>query len=541
MSFHGVFLRLPFAMSAKTNNELPFDVALAANFYSILQRVGKNEKLISFSEIMWPFQAIQAEPNYHILIDDVGVFSFNEKLTNSPRIAQAGHVLRDASLDYLTRLELTKKVLSFQHKIQLDSNNEENGLSDEEFIQKEIKGIVNSNFIQGLNRIINYVKEFPIADFSTLESVYSFDNALNSAQMFIQSLEFSQGNKHRWDTTKKLVEDPTEKWKLDLNVKLKDTEERYKSLLLKAQELNDSKIVTTLDLAKDSADQWLLREQKNIIERIGKMFIGVDLICDNIKSKNRFFLNTEQLKTYEINEVIAHANDHLDFIKQAMLETEEKIAQIAARMTQIGEDVTNTSLSAEERVKRLNSELMDKKMEQENRIKQLENERDNEIGLLKSLIDNLDHLLREIHEYIDKKAQDCLFDVQTLRKWQMDDKIAKIPASTGRYFLPVGVGIIQDEDEEERIEVVLPCIYKENLEREQLSDGFWRLEKSLSKILDKNMKIRSNFEFTIEKRNIKNYEPFRKAIKLGADILVNEKIANLHQKGIIIAELETLH
>lgn len=537
--FHGVFRRFPFALNAKSKQEIPFDAALAAHFSTILGRLQQGEKILSFSEIMWPFQTIQSEPNMHVLVDDVGIFNLDQKLVNAPRIAQVGHVLRDPTQNHLQQLDLVKKVLLFQHTIQMENNAETgaNG-SDAEFIPREIKGIVNRGFLEGIYKLINLVKEFPIADFSTLESVLNFENALNSAQKFVNSIEECKGNRLRWETARKLVETPVEKWRLELTVAKKDIEERYKSLIAKAKELDESKIVTKLDIAKDSADVWLVREQKNIIERIGKLFVAPELIFQDTSQKNAFFLNTDKLKTYDINEVIERAEKQVDVIRNALVECTQKISEIEERLMKIREDVQNSNLSAEERVQRINNELMDKKIEQENKIRQLLNERDNELANVQGQLDSLEHTLREIYEQIDKKIQDCQQDVLRFGTWQLDDKIANIPASTARYFLPIGVALIQDEDEEERIEVVLPCEYDEKLARTMLSDGFRRIEKEITKILEKNMKIRSNFEFTLEKMNVKNTPNYRKSLMLGYDLLINGGLATVEQKeqGLKILE-----
>jgi hypothetical protein len=246
------------------------------------------------------------------------------------------------------------------------------------------------------------------------------------------------------------------------------------------------------------------------------------------------------LKQYEINDVISRAMDHAIFISNAIVESEQKISDLTEKLNSLKEDITNSSLSAEDRVKKLNAELMDRKMEQENKIRQLQNERDNEINEIKGFMDSLEHISKEISEQIDQKIQDCMIDVRTLHKWQMDDQVAHIPASTHRYFMPIAVGIIKDEDDEERIEIAFPSIYGENLKRIPLSDALQKFEKSLTKILDKNVKIRSNFEFTVQKKNIFNSPEFQEAITQGFDLLINKGLGSNNLKDFGQGKLKKL-
>ena len=52
-----------------------------------------------------------------------------------------------------------------------------------------------------------------------------------------------------------------------------------------------STIRDRIDSAKVSADQWLLHEQKNVIQKIGGLFVSIDLITDELRRKNKFFTN----------------------------------------------------------------------------------------------------------------------------------------------------------------------------------------------------------------------------------------------------------
>jgi len=73
-----------------------------------------------------------------------------------------------------------------------------------------------------------------------------------------------------------------------------------------------------------------------------------------------------------------------------------------------------------------------------------------------------------------------------------------------------------------------------------MSEGFLKLEKGLVKILNKNMKIRSNFEFSIKRKNIINTEYYRMAINRGYDMLINMALIELSQKQLGMKILEEM-
>ena len=504
MSLHGVQKRLPFNINSNTNQELPLNCTLAANFATISDRIAENEKLVSFSEVMWPYMFIQAEPNHHLMIDDVGLSNLSLKLTSAPRTAQVGNVLRDPNMDKIDKLKLIQRILKFEENVQLE--NEEEETSSSEFQVQEINSLVNPKLLAGFVKIIPTVIEFQMEEFNSLESSFSFDDALGFAESFIAALDLTHGNAIRWDSTRKLMEEPVEKWKTELVVKIKDTEEIYKGNLQTANAIDDQSIENTLDSAKDNADQWVVREQKNIIGKIGKLFVGVDLIFEDLRKHDRYFIDTESLKNNDINTVIKKAFQHVANLHTSLEDCSQKAQEISEKLNLIRQEVEDTSLSAEDRIQKLNADLMDQKQVQENRIQELERERDSVISRFQELSEEIDRLYESCINMITQKIEDCKFDSASLQQWEMSDENCQITNPTIRYFIPVGIGLIKDEDDEERIEVVFPRIISENLSQEPLCNEFPAFEKEITKKLDKNMKIRSNFEFTIEKRNIKNDE-----------------------------------
>ena len=91
-----------------------------------------------------------------------------------------------------------------------------------------------------------------------------------------------------------------------------------------------------------------------------------------------------------------------------------------------------------------------------------------------------------------------MINLQSIRTHQITDEITKITTPTQNLFIPIGVGIIEDEDFEERIEIIFPSKYSNELERFPYFQDCYEFEKSITELLEDNMKLRSNFEFTVE-------------------------------------------
>jgi hypothetical protein len=531
MSIHGIQLRLPFSINGKTKQEIHFEESMAANFIQLVKRIDfdSDEKLLNFSMIMWPFIFIQAKPNQHVMIDDVGISKLKEKIINSPRTAQIGHVLRNPELEQLKQLDIAKQVIKFEHRIKLDEE-EDVTAGEDEFVLKEVKGLINPDLLSGFSPLISKNSEFKMSDMPSLESLYSFDDALSFTTEFVKIMDLAHGNMIRWTNIKTLFNEPLKKWRTEITVQIKDLNTRYKNAVQRAKGLDDSTIVNRLDTAKDSQDQWVIREKKNLIDKIGGLFYQMDLIFEDLRRENKFFLDTDTLRTNKIDFVVKKSYQHIAHLRSSLEESDSILKEISIKMNDIRAKVENIEESAKDKIQTLNVELLDKKSEQEDKIEQIQLEHERDIDELEVLLSNINKNYEEIEELIDSKVQGCAFDEQNLIKWQVHDSISKIPNPTVRYFVPFGMAVIEDEDEDERIEIVFPSIYEDNLKRIPLHKSFNKFEKEISKILDKNMKIRSNFEFAGEKINIKNSEKYRKAIKDGLDWLVRDLLLEASEK-----------
>lgn len=515
--------RFPFAIDAKNQNELTFEEKIAADFITIHKTIDENtERIIKMSEILWPIMFIQSEPNFKLAIDNVGVLFFKKVITNAPRTAQIGHALRVQENNFLDRLKSVKKIMEFAD-IKNGSNDQLDN-SEQEFVSHEIKGLIDPPLLEGIGKMIQYAKPVKLSDFELLERQYNFDNAVDFAQEWINLLKFIQGTRFRWNSLKDLIKEPIDKEKLDLKVKIKDISDYYKKKIKNTNAIDEDQIKNKLDNAKDNVDHWVLQEQKNIIEKIGRMFVGIDLIMEDIQQKNKYFLQLDNLKSKRVGEVVVNAYQNVAFIRSALSKSEDELEQISTKINEIREKLEKTNMSAEEKIKLLNLELTNKKEQQEQEIKKLEKEMQEKLEAQQLIVDNLIALETEIFTIINSKIDNCNSDETLIRKWQIDDDITHIRNPTSNFYIPIGIAIIEDEDLDEKISITMPSIYRPNLSREHFTPEFEKFEARISEILEDDMKLRSNFEFTCEKS-----QDYRPQILKGLQILfdkglINEKI-----------------
>ncbi|WP_371802117.1 hypothetical protein [Candidatus Lokiarchaeum ossiferum] len=522
-------IRLPFNIEHRSHQEISFEESIALNFAQLIDRMNPDETLMKMTQILWPVIFIQAEPNFKLMIDKVGVSKLNMNINNAPKTAQIGHVLRNSKMDNFAKLETVKNIIEFKERIFLENelDTESDNNHSEEILSQEINGLFDPDLLKGIGKIVPKLTNFNANDFSCLENIYTFDDSINFGQEWIETLRMVRGIRDRWKSLKDMIEKPMSRWKVDLLVQKKDIQEIYQSKLDKAHQIDETDIQKTLDKAKDNVDVWILQEQKNIIEKIGKMFKGIDLVFEDIHKRNSYFLQTDILKAKNsVGTVVVKAYQNVAHIRTALEESETQLDNISSKINKIRKDLENTNLSAEERIHLLNSELIDRQQNQKNKLQVLKNERNQKIEEIQTTLDNLSNIFLEITNIIDDKIKRCKFDEIKLRNWQIDDNITHLTNPTMNIYVPIGIAIFEDEEEDERIEIIFPSEYTfSNLERIPLTPEYIAFEKEVSKILDINMQLRSNFEFCCERAPV-----YKNEIKKGFDMLEKKGTLNSSKK-----------
>ena len=183
-------------------------------------------------------------------------------------------------------------------------------------------------------------------------------------------------------------------------------------------------------------------------------------------------------------------------------------------------------------------ELKKNLSERNARVQRLRDDKDIRIKELAELNEKLEAKLKEIEVIILKKVDACEKDKHLILKWGLADRISNISTPVLRIFMPVFAGLLKDRRGNERIVFAFPGIVDNNLNVSPLSDGFKELQPELSKIVEDDMKIRSNFEFTIEKMNLLKNDEIEKLLKEGFSSLKIKGLGNDRIESKYLAELK---
>jgi len=196
---------------------------------------------------------------------------------------------------------------------------------------------------------------------------------------------------------------------------------------------------------------------------------------------------------------------HVSYIRDSLNKSENLLQEVSNKMNLIRKNIENLNISADSKITNKSQELTDQKSIQEEQIRQLSKNHEEKISEIQNFKNRITELYDAINLIIENKLKYCDQDEEKIRKWEIFDDENNIHNPTIRIFIPVGIGIIEDENEDERIEFIFPSIFSgKTLTRTPLSPEFLKFEQEITQILDRDMKLRSNFEYTIE--NSKNYD-----------------------------------
>ncbi|MCP4761896.1 MAG: hypothetical protein GY870_08940 [archaeon] len=523
MSIHGNQKFLPFILD-KTGKVIdsPADYSIA--FKKLIDRKKADEKIVSFSRLAWPFILIHGTPSSHIVFDDVGVCNLSYNITNAPRQGTVGHILRNIdNLSYHEILDRVEEVLKYTEtgkKIRSSESKDEEEEEVEEFKKIGIKGMISPEIIDGLNKLSPKSIILPISEYSLLESKYSVELCLDLAQEYRNLIELSKGNKIRWKNLKGVIQDPFDNWLAELTVQIKDEEMRFKSAINKEESsITETGVKSALDSEIDSLHHWSLKEKKILLEKIGKSFFSIDQTLEEMRKKTKFFLDTDSFKKLKVETAIKKAKEHSEYLDDSRKRMAFKIKGISQKLDSLIASIEKIDKESENKFKNKELELKTRLAQRNSRMQTVNQASRSLIRQLKEEKEIMSKKLEEIHEIVEEKMNKCEQDLQNLLNWGLLDTISKYSMPVLRIFMPVFSALLEDEEEDERLIFAFPCIVEKNLETSPLCSGFDSLERLLEKLVDDDMKIRSNFEFTMEKQNFLKNEKNEKIITDGFKIL----------------------
>ncbi|MHA1338776.1 MAG: hypothetical protein ACTSRZ_01975 [Promethearchaeota archaeon] len=514
MSIHGIQKFFPFVLGEDLRHlESPIDFLIGIN--ELIKRKNSNEKIKSISRLAWPLILIHGTENSHIVIDDVGISNLEMEVANPPRKGVIGHILRNIdNRSYNEMLEKIIDIITYTEEGKAITTEWEKEEERKEYRKVIIKGLMGPQIIEGLEKLVKNLFEAPISEYNLLESQYSVEKGLDFAQEFQKLISDIRGTKVQWNDLHKVIQEPFNEWINELNAQIKDTEIRYKKSILKEKSTISKETVDELmKKAHQDIEQWVLREKKNVLEKIGGSFLPIDIIMENIRNKNAEFINTDSFKTLNIDVAIEKASDHIKNIKNSLDDLNQKWEQLQENFNMYIDKIRQIDEEAQKRINEKELELKTKLAQRDARIHDISKKSNEFIAQLKNAKESLSRKLKKIYEIIDKKMSECDKELNELMKWGLNEQKSNINQTVIRLFLPVYVALLEDEEEdEERIIFSFPCIINKKLEATNVSEGFSEFKEKAEKIIEDDMKIRSNFEFTIDKNNLLVDEKLEKKI-----------------------------
>ncbi|MFX1278642.1 MAG: hypothetical protein ACFFA3_04445 [Promethearchaeota archaeon] len=518
MSVHGNQYLLPFFIGKMRRRPIiQGNDELALTFYLLTKNLGVNEKILSFSRLLWPILSIQGTIGTHIMLDGLGIFKKIDKFSNSPRQPLVGHILRN--IENRTKLEELNKLIEILTYTDIEA--EEIGEGEESEYQSLIlDGLINPEFLQTLVQIMPLIEYKPIIDYTVLDHSITTENALTIAEDYRNIINTMKGNAFRWNSQIELIEKEVDKWLVDLNVQLKDLNSRYSSQINKASSTIDpTQIEHELKLEQDKIDQWNVEEKKKIIESISTLFKTSERNLEEIIKKNKFFVDSDSLKSRVFKDILPHFQNHFDYLKVEGEKFLESVEILKQRFVELKNRADLIDQEAKNKLEQFRESQNLKLKDRDRLLSEFESEKEGKISELKAQKDQIESLFNKIKEIIKCKHIDCLQEAQQLVRWSLTDNQSELFSRPIQWiYLPIYVLFIENEAQmEERMNILFPGYITNDPNNiyEFISEPILQLKNTLNEIIENNMAVRSNFEFSSDRKNLIKDVNLKKKIQLG--------------------------
>lgn len=520
MSIHGIQKFIPFTIDANYKI-LDNSVDYVIGFNNCIEQKRSNEKIKNFSRLAWPLILIHGTPTSHLMIDDVGICNLRTKITNPPRQAIIGHILRNSdNRTYNEMLDHIINIIMYTESGKNISSAEIKEEEREEFHEIYIKGLVGPEIINGIGIIIKKLMEDSISEYSLLESNLSVEIGLELAEKYKECMTLIKANKIRWESLIELIKGPFNDWINTLNAQIKDSELLYRTTISKEESnISEEEVKRLLKTEADIIDQWVLQEKKGILEKIGGSFLPINKLLEELMEGNKKFINTDSYKTTQIEKAVIMAKKQMEILSESIEKFKEKLESQKNSMKVLLEEMKNIDNSAKERLNKKELELKTQLAQRNTRIQTISSASENYISDLKKAKLGLTEKLEEIKKIIERKMDSCDKDLQFFMEYGLSDKVSSISQTVLRIFMPVFACLLEDSEGEERFVFAFPTILEKGLNCRPLSDGIKTLQKDTENLVSNDMKIRSNFEFTIEKNNLLRDNKLKSLVINGLSVL----------------------
>ncbi|TFG28367.1 MAG: hypothetical protein EU532_05500 [Promethearchaeota archaeon] len=527
MSIHGNQYLLPLFL--RKDPSLPYiyeNDELTLAFYLLTKNLEKH-KILSFSKLLWPLLSIQGVISTHIILDGLKVYSKKGKFNNPPRQPLIGHILRN--IENRKEVDVLKKIIEILTYKDVEA--EEIGTGEEsEYQTLIIEGLINPEHLHSLLKIIPNLDYLPITEYSPLDTSVTTENALNIAEKYRNTIDTMKGNAFRWETQISLIEKEVKKWLTDLTVKLKDIELRFTSQINKTSSTIDTtQVKQQLELEQDKIDQWKVNEKKNLIENITVLFKTVERNLQEIIKKTRFLSQEDSLKSRVFEDLLPQFESHFKYLNEEGKKFLISVENLYAKFGEFKEQGIIIDNEAERKLSEFEKDLKIKLQDRDMQLGIFKEQKETELIEITQSRNEIESLFNKIKELIQSKINACFQDANDLIDWSIRDTQAELFSKPIQWiYMPLYIIFVEDEGSmEEHVDIILPG-YIGDINRlyESLSDSFAQLNTILKEKIEEDMKLRSNFEFSAENKNLVKDLNFKKKIQMGISILNNKGLMN---------------
>ncbi|MFX1257824.1 MAG: hypothetical protein ACFFAN_08195 [Promethearchaeota archaeon] len=527
MSIHGNQYILPLFIKKSIKSPSIYEnEELALVFYLLTKNLKKGEKILSFSRLLWPLLSIQGVISTHIFLDGLAIFSKKGKFSNPPRQPLVGHFLRN--IEEREKIELLNKIIEvLTYK---DTEAEEIGVGEEsEYQSLTVEGLINPEHLQSLKKLIPFIDYLPITDYTPLDTSLSTEQALNISERYRSILETMKGNVLRWETQTDLIGTEIKKWLIDLTVELKDIDMRYNSQITKIKEkFDDIQLNKQKDLEFDKIEQWNVMEKKNIIESVSILFKTAERQLQEIIKKNRFFSDDESLKSRVFEDLLLQFESNFTYLKEEGQKFINTVENLYQKFNLLKEQAQKIDAETAEKLNNATNELNMKLQDRDKQLYEIEKEKEEKVSKLNGYKNKIEDLFKKINEIIQSKKNECLQDAEELKSWSIQDTDDQLFSKPIQWiYMPLYAMFIENSElMEERMNVFFPGYIGEdfNAPYEEISESFLELKALLNDKIENDMKIRSNFEFSCENKNLIKDLNLKKKIEIGISKLRNKSL-----------------
>jgi hypothetical protein len=353
-----------------------------------------------------------------------------------------------------------------------------------------------------------------------------------------------KGNSYRWRTQIDLIGKIIEKKLIDLNVQLADIKTRYSSQIKKAaRSIDNTQVEQQKDVESDKIENWKVEEKKKVIENMCTLFLTCERSLEEMMKRNKFYTRSDTLKTKVFEDVIPTINNHFQYLKEQGEHFLQSLEELYIKFEELKKRSTKIDFEASQSLKKHEADLHIQLQDRNNQLSTFEEQKDNETSKLEEYRKHMEGLYDRIKEVIQNKSVLCLQEAENLKRWCLDDQEAELFSRPIQWvYMPVYAMFLEDEDMmEERMNIVFPGYVGEvDGLYDNISDAFIDLKKNVLELVEDDMVIRSNFEFSCENKNLIKDPNLKKKLQMGLSILRNQNLIDVANENKLRENLKLI-